>query len=392
MVYFFIRFIQNFHKYKRVSLNPIPIGLDKKIIFQICSKNAPPIVDDVINRIHQVCLEVGYKNYEVNLLIDNNQRGKTFSNANVVMVPPSYRTRMGSKYKARALQYAIEERRRQGMIDEKLWIYLLDEESFVTRQTVISLMKYVHAGGAPISEGPITYPNKFFETNILCAFGEAQRPYICYDCVTQMQSPSIPLHMHGSNLLVRSDIEEKVGWDFYKVDASEDQRFGWEAVLKLGKRKNFGWHGGVLEEQPAFALRDYIKQRQRWFVGNLHNLMYAKVPLRTKVLVGLRWFSWSAGFIAGLTSIVALLIPHTVPDVLAVPLLFNAGIWLLGYQIGLYHIFDNMNVSWAKKVAYHLFLLVLTFVVGLIETFAAFTAPVQLRHFVREPTPKVSYR
>ena len=385
MGYFFIRFIQNYSKYKNTNLNPVP-NSDNYIIFQICSKNAPPIVHRVMARIRNVCRELSFQNYRIDLLVDN-LPDEEFD-ANIVLVPEEYIPPNGCKYKARALQYAMEQRKFRGEINEKVWVFLLDEESFVTAQTVISLLKYVsNSNSPPISEGPIAYTNKFFGRHIFCSFGECMRPYICYDCVTQMTGGKGPLHMHGSNLLVRSDIEAKVGWDYKGVEASEDQRFGWEATNFLGG-KAFGWHGGMLEEQPPLRIKDYIKQRRRWFVGNVKNVRYSNAPLTRKIIVCLRWLIWGFGFLAGSVSFFALLIPQVVPDFLKLPLLANTFLWIIGFQIGLRHNIATYRLSKLKQLLLHLLLLALTPFVGLLETYGAFTAPLELRNFVRVPTPK----
>ncbi len=46
---------------------------------------------------------------------------------------------------------------------------------------------------------------------------------------------------------MRSDVEEKVGWDSGKTIA-EDSLFAFTAKKKFGS-KVFGWHGGVIEEK-----------------------------------------------------------------------------------------------------------------------------------------------
>ena len=93
-----------------------------------------------------------------------------------------------------------------------------------------------------MSEGPIFYPLKFESANRLTAIAESVRPFGCYDCVSQMKNPP-PLHMHG-NLLVRSDIEDDIGWKFGSTLA-EDQMFGYKVYEKYG-RGSMGWHGSML--------------------------------------------------------------------------------------------------------------------------------------------------
>ena len=389
MIYFFIKALQNHKAYEQKTFN-YKTRSAKKIVFQFCSRDAPPVVCQAIKRVHDVCKIVGYAKYQVDLLTDKKVPKKVVKKANArnVVVPSKYQTKPPVKYKARALQYAVDQRKKRRQANARRWIYLLDEESMVTEQTVRALLQYISKKDAkPIAEGGIIYPNNFFNHNLLCSIGETLRTYVCYDCVTQMSSGGMPSHMHGSNLLVRADVEAKVGWAHEKVDASEDQRFGWEATLKLG-RGIFGWHGGTIEEQPAKNIRDFIKQRQRWFVGNVHNLQNAKVPKKKKIILSLRWLTWMAGFPAGLATFLVLLIPQNIPFWLHFFLLFNTFTWLLGYQVGLRLNLKKYELPKYKKFLWHLITLVLTPFVGIIETFGVFIAPLKLHNFERTPTPK----
>ena len=145
----------------------------------------------------------------------------------------------------------------------------MDDESYVTSQTILSLLKFIREGNAIASEGPIFYPLKFESANRLTAIAESVRPFTCYDCVSQMTNPP-PLHMHGSNLLVRSDIEDSIGWNFGPTLA-EDQFFGYKVYEKYGP-KSLGWHGGILLEQPPLNIKDHFMQRRRWVLGSLQNI------------------------------------------------------------------------------------------------------------------------
>jgi cellulose synthase/poly-beta-1,6-N-acetylglucosamine synthase-like glycosyltransferase len=156
-----------------------------------------------------------------------------------------------------------------GKNTNKRWIFHMDEESYVTPQTILALLKFIGKGKGVVSEGPIFYPLKFESANLLTAIAESVRPFACYDCVSQMRNPP-PLHMHGSNLLVRSDIEDNIGWKFGHTLA-EDQMFGYKVYEKYGYG-SMGWHGGVLLEQPPLNLKDHFFQRRRWFLGTMQNL------------------------------------------------------------------------------------------------------------------------
>ncbi len=370
------------------------------IIFQVTTKGASHVVAEVVARVKDVCKSIGYDNYRVDVLTDY---PGDFFDANMIHTPRFFETPHQSRFKSRALHYAVLWRRQRGENTADIWIFHLDEESFVTPQTVISVLKHIAQNPTPISEGPIIYPNRLFEGSFLTRFSEAMRPFICYDCVHQMEGKVIPLHMHGSNLLVRSDIEDKVGWDFgtvasedqrfgheaylMLVSAAEDQRFGYEAAHLLGPTV-FGWHGGVLEEQPPLSIRSWVRQRQRWFIGNMHNMRHGRLPWRVKLEIFVRWGTWMAGFPAGLISLAALFIPQEIPLALHVTLSIVAALWILSYQIGMRLNLMRLKLPLWKKVLTHLELLVLTPVIGLIETFSAISAPFKMRNWRWVPTEK----
>jgi hypothetical protein len=293
----------------------------------------------------------------------------------------------------------------------------MDDESYVTSQTILSLLKFIRESNAIVSEGPIFYPLKFESANFLTAIAESVRPFTCYDCVSQMTNPP-PLHMHGSNLLVRSDIEDSIGWNFGPTLA-EDQFFGYKVYEKYGP-KSLGWHGGILLEQPPLNIKDHFMQRRRWVLGSLQNIN--KFPIIHKFKMMFKLVTYFLGFVSGVTSTI-LYIHNQVPNLLLLSsineinqsvnldttmwfdklinifssqsivhtlvngspvevavgsmLLFTSVMWLLSYQIGLFLNLQYSKIGWPKKMLFHLQALVLCIVIGLIETFPAFWAMIE---------------
>ncbi len=167
------------------------------------------------------------------------------------------------------MQYAIEQREKNDENTSDIWIYHLDDESMITKQGLLSILDHADNNREPIAEGLITYPNKINVGSKLVKYLDAVRPTFCYTCCAMLKSQKKPDWLHGSNLLLRADIEKEIGWDFPNTCA-EDSLFGYIAYKKYGGI--FGWHGGVLEEQSPFTFSDFIKQRQRWIKGTFENL------------------------------------------------------------------------------------------------------------------------
>jgi egghead protein (zeste-white 4 protein) len=391
---------------------------DPVIIFQITTRSATrtPVVIRGVQSIVESCQKVNYNSFEISVVTDDEKDIDTLSkhNCEVVVVEKQYST--NAIKKGRALQYAVECRRKCMKNSFKQWIFHMDDESCVTTQTILSLLKFVRsAGPALVSEGPIFYPLKFENANPITAIAESIRPFTCYDCVSQMTNPP-PIHMHGSNLLVRSDIEDVIGWDFGPTLA-EDQLFGYKVYEKYGPR-SLGWHGGMLLEQPPLNIKDHFMQRRRWVLGSLQNI--GKFPIIHKFKVMFKLSTYFLGFVSGIVSIFVyfhlqfpkLLDLFSIPDILSHPNIVDIGprvneivgtlsaesvfntlstgtatditiglmlifpyiLWLFSYQVGLFLNLRYSRIIFKKRVFMHLQTLILSVLIGLVETFPAFYA------------------
>jgi len=394
---------------------------DPEIIFQITTRSATrtPVVIRGVQSIVESCQRVNYDSYEISVVTDDEKDKGTLSNhkCEVIVVEKGYST--NAIKKGRALQYAVEFRSKCSKNSSKQWIFHMDDESCVTTQTVLSLLKFIRsAGSAVVSEGPIFYPLKFEFANPLTAIAESIRPFTCYDCVSQMTNPP-PMHMHGSNLLVRSDIEDMIGWNFGPTLA-EDQLFGYKVYEKYGP-KSLGWHGGILLEQPPLNIKDHFMQRRRWVLGSLQNM--SKFPIIHKFKVMFKLSTYFLGFISGIVSmflyfhlqfpkLLSLISLHDIfsqtnivevgPRVneiintlsaesifntlsngtateitIGLMLIFPYILWLFSYQMGLFLNLRYSEIASKKRVFMHLQTLILSALIGLVETFPAFYAMIE---------------
>ncbi len=406
------------------------INEDSSIIFQITTRSATKtsVVKRGIQSIRSSAEKINFYNYQISVVTDDRQDRWTLKNqrCEVVVVEKNYHT--NAIKKGRALQYAVEHRQRMGKNTSKRWIFHMDEESYVTPQTILALLKFIWKGKGVVAEGPIFYPLKFESANRLTAIAESVRPFTCYDCVSQMTNPP-PLHMHGSNLLVRSDIEDDIGWKFGSTLA-EDQMFGYKVYEKYGQG-SMGWHGGIVLEQPPLNLRDHYFQRRRWFLGTMQNL--DKFPQWHRYKVMFKSLTLFLGFASGVASMALMIQAYIFPlfwpsiyelgimssDNTSFPvnpvidsafssiansplattpielgttaiLLFASLVWLGSYQLGLFLNLRYSKMKWAKKVLLHLQTLFLCPIIGLVETFPAVCAIIEYRVKKRQMAEKVS--
>lgn len=436
-----LRFITNNRVFITSDLRRI--RNDPKIIFQITTRSATrtPVVKRGIQSILESCRKVEYNRFKISVITDDPTDNSILDGygCEVVLVPKSFKT--SAIKKGRALQYALLHRKSQDENKKQIWIYHMDDESFVTTQTILSLLKFIRDGKGVASEGPIFYPLKFESANVLTALAESIRPFTCYDCVSQMTNKVViktpPLHMHGSNLLVRSDVEDNIGWNFGPTLA-EDQLFGYLVYEKYGSN-SMGWHGGVLLEQPPLNIKDHFMQRRRWVLGSLQNV--DKFSTIHRIKLSYKLMTYFLGFAAGvLSTIVSIYV--NLPIVLSflsfggvgtdngiasdtivssfmdnlsvafqqfysnsalhnwttagpiefatgVLLLFSSLIWLFSYQLGLFQNLRFSQISLSKKILFHFQTLFLCPIIGLIETFPAFYSIIEytFRNNRNEGTP-----
>jgi beta-1,4-mannosyltransferase len=396
---------------------------DPAIIFQITTRSATktPVVKRGIQSVIESAHRTNFYNYQISVVTDDPDDARTLKNekCEVVMVDKNFRT--NAIKKGRALQYAVEHRRRAGKGTNKYWIFHMDDESFVTQQTILALLKFIRSGKGVASEGPIFYPLKFESANRLTAIAESIRPFACYDCVSQMTHPP-PLHMHGSNLLIRSDVEDDIEWNFGPTLA-EDQMFGFKVYEKYG-RGSMGWHGGILLEQPPLNLKDHFFQRRRWILGTMQNLQ--KFPRWHRYKLMFKSITYFLGFASAAVS-AAFTVNNYLPMLLspsylnyniisvqeklstlsfdtivqwiaqmtpleigiAQVMLFTSLVWLGSYQLGLFLNLRYSKIGWTKKLLFHMQTLLLSPLIGLVETFPAFWATIEYIIKKKQTTEKV---
>ncbi|ACS33091.1 glycosyltransferase family 2 protein [Thermococcus gammatolerans] len=214
-------------------------------------------------------------------------------NVRIIYVPRDYKTKNNTKYKARALNYALDVRREEGYISDKTWIYLMDEESIVGEDTILGIIDFIEneaKKGKLIGQGLIVYSN-FWGKNLLTSLEDSLR---AGDDITrykiQARYGKVIVGIHGSHLLYRSDLEDIIGWDFGEVRA-EDAYFG--LLINKYFNKAWGWLKGKLYEQSPYSIKDFLKQRRRWLWGKLDILLKNKtVGVKYKLIQAIHLISW----------------------------------------------------------------------------------------------------
>jgi egghead protein (zeste-white 4 protein) len=325
-------------------------GKEPGLTFLITARKVDGVSAQAAKQVRTACQAIGFTNYQTFLVADVDDEALDV-NAKRIIVPADYTCK--TTYKARALNYAL----RFLPNSESEWVLHLDEDALATTQGVKSVLNYITHDGKPVSCGP-SYFLPQGKRMFLNTLGEAQRHWTLY-WLASMLKGGAPAYLNGSNLLVRSDIEQAVGWNFDGFCGfGEDTRFGYLAKEKFGDI--FGWHGGItFEQQPATTL-GLIRQRRRWFTSSVK---YFRFIPRTLTLV-LRRVYTTVSWISGAT-IAVLLIPRLLgfdplpaSEAWVLPLLaVTFALWFARYGIGVYRNMKYSVLTAGRKTFFYLSLM-----------------------------------
>ena len=335
----------------------------------------------------------------------------------IIVLPPDYKTPNGTKLKARSLHYMVEMRRKGfRRMPGRTFIVHYDEESVMEPRELRKLIHYLATTGKRLSEGPIYYPLEYGDASWVCRAMEANRPIGCFECQEVMES-GVPLHLHGSNLVIDEELENELGWDIGNLDGqpfiAEDYVFGVLAYLKEGP-EIFGWHGSVMLEQPPFSFKSAFRQRYRWVLGVMQGIeMMERKPEfqnlprkdRMHLVWGVRFriLTFALGLPTGIISLLYLLyqaalvlsgrsfLPLPLP--IMVWLVLIGFLWLNSVMIGAwYNISSARQFSPAQRWTEVARAISVAPIAGILESTAAFWAAANWvtgnRTVSWQPTPK----
>jgi cellulose synthase/poly-beta-1,6-N-acetylglucosamine synthase-like glycosyltransferase len=296
-----LAFLVNYARNRHVFLykpNGILPRIGATIIFQVTTLSVTDNVDIVeraVASIRRSARELGLRSFKVVTVSDDPRDASTKVDADeAIVVPSSYEC--NALKKARSLNYAAQRHKDEIRGLENTWIFHIDEESVVLPQTVEAIVKYIASEDGVLAEGPILFPSTMSK-NTLSGVADSIRSSSCYFCVSTITGKSPPSHLHGSNLLMRADVECEIGWANDKSIA-EDQLFGYYAHERYPR---FGWHGGIILESSPSSITGLMRQRKRWVVGTLQNWKHMNAKLKRET--GFRLSIWTTGFFATMVSI-----------------------------------------------------------------------------------------
>ncbi|RAH81616.1 hypothetical protein BO86DRAFT_379438 [Aspergillus japonicus CBS 114.51] len=194
--------------------------------------------------------------------------------------PPSFQAARAT-HKARVLEWY----RRHSSLTDRDWVLHLDEETEIDDYLMQACLDFIERGSDDIGMGTIYYNASShwkhpFTTvaeilRIAENFGRYQLP------VRFFRQPLLGF-MRGSFLLLNGTVENAVTWDTDCL--TEDHWFAYYAAKQGFK---FGWLNAIAREQAPSTLGDLLRQRRRWYSGEL---MIPSWALRVMVMFNMLEF------------------------------------------------------------------------------------------------------
>lgn len=221
-----------------------------------------------------------------------------------IVVPADYRTKNGSLFKARALQYALE----YSELPADAWIVHLDEETQPTSSGIKGIAKMIAeeeaSGRLRVGQGPILY-HRSWEKHPFLTLADNLRTGDDFARFHFQYRLGITIFgLHGSYIVCRNDVEKVVGFDFGPQGSITEDAFWALLIMQSGRRAR--WCDGYMEEQSTQSVGDFIRQRRRWFQGLMKVALYAPVKLRWRLSLGLNTLLWACAPLAVVYSVLHL--------------------------------------------------------------------------------------
>jgi len=268
----------------------------------------------------------------------------------IIVVPREYVTPNNSRFKARALHYALFNSR----ISDTAWIVHLDEETQPTQSAIKGVCKFICQEEASrrlrVGQGALLYHREWERHPFLTLADNVRTGDDFARFYLQHRFGITIFGLHGSFIVVRNDVEKATdGFDFGPHgDITEDAFWGVKA-MQNGLR--CAWVDGFLEEQCCLSVVDFLRQRRRWFHGLVKTVLYAPVKLRWRFGIGLNTMLWALAPFAVVYTIFSFFYGVEIPPVVQVLASYSFATYALWYVTGLKANMDEHGIKNFWKLA-----------------------------------------
>ena len=262
----------------------------------------------------------------------------------VIVVPREYVTPNNSRFKARALHYALL----HSQISDTTWIVHLDEETQPTQSAIKGICKFIWqeeaSGRLRIGQGALLY-HREWERHPFLTLADNVRTGDDFARFYLQHRLGITLFgLHGSFIAVRNDVQKATGgFDFGpRGDITEDAFW---AIKAMQDGQRCAWIDGYLEEQSCLSVLDFLRQRRRWFHGLVKTVLYAPVKVRWRLGLGLNTMLWALAPFAIVYTVFTLIHNVEIPPLVRVLGSYSFATYALWYVTGLKANMDEHGIK-----------------------------------------------
>lgn len=349
------------------NLDDVP-SMSNFVVWRIVSRgNNPDALAATVDRIQHEMTKTPLFPYVIETVTDIHPRLHPSDDLLCLTVPTPYHTPNYSKFKARALHYALE----YSPVPDNAWLVHLDEETQPTASGIKGVACMIQEEESSqklrIGQGAILY-HRSWEQYPLLTLADTMRTG---DDIARFYLQHVfgvtVFGLHGSYIVCRNDVEKRVGFDFGPVGSITEDAFWALRCMELGSRSR--WVDGYMEEQSTQSVMDFMKQRRRWYHGLILVSLYAPVSFwyRLGLLVNTVLWSFAPfGIIYTLLNLFLGCSTNAVVRALAnFSLAFYVTLYVLGVEINLK---ERGQATLVKRIKWYTLVVVLLPWFSLIES------------------------
>lgn len=248
----------------------------------------PALVAESVDKNLKVCQKLGLANYIIEVVTDNELNLVSHPRLRQIVVPSKYSTSTGAMYKARALQYCLEDDVNTLANDD--WIVHLDEETLLTTNSLKGILNFVSKNKHEFGQGVILYtmePIVNHITTIIDSYRVADDMGKIRFQFSMFYRPIFS--WKGSYVVAKYSAEKDVSFDHGPEGSiAEDCYF---SMVAWSKSYTFEFIDGEMLEKSTFTICDYMHQRKRWLQGILLVVHSPKIPIVYRFFLALSLYS-----------------------------------------------------------------------------------------------------
>ncbi|KAK2706994.1 hypothetical protein QYM36_014874 [Artemia franciscana] len=223
--------------------------------------DTPNLVRKSVEHNLKTCLKAGLENFIVEVVCDLPVGLPEHRRVRETIVPSRYKPSSGCLFKARALQYCLEDDVND--LADSDWIVHLDEETRLTEDAVKGILNFVTSGEHQFGQGLITYTHITMKNVIITLCDTFRVAEDLGKLRYQFKAWHAPFFgMKGSYVVSQVGAEKLVSFN-HGPDGSiaEDCFF---SIVAASKGYSFDFIEGEMWEQSPFTVKDFLEQRKRW--------------------------------------------------------------------------------------------------------------------------------